>query len=110
VLVDNPDLIISAGESFVVEKEVEIDGFVSYDDENIKILVNMYVDYYRQIPKADVMFDTAAELTMHNNTYLTKMGLPISMRVPRSDNLYVDQTEAQENGVSGWFDFTRETE
>jgi hypothetical protein len=110
VLADNTDLIISAGESFVVEKEVEIDGFISYDDKNIKILVNMYVDYYRQIPKADVMFDTAAELTMHNNTYLTKMGLPISMRVPRSDNLYADQTEAQENGVSGWFDFTTEEE
>jgi hypothetical protein len=108
VLHDNPDIIIGAGDKFVVEKDVEVNGFTSFDAENIKLFINMSVEYYRQIPKASIAFDTAQEMLVHDNTYLVKMGLPISIRVPRTGSVFEDMTEAQASGISGWFDFTVE--
>jgi len=108
VLQDNPDIIIGAGDKFVVEKDVEVNGFTSFDAENIKLFINMSVEYYRQIPKASIAFDTAQEMLVHDNTYLVKMGLPISIRVPRTGSVFEDMAEAQASGISGWFDFTVE--
>ena len=106
VLDENKDLIYSQGDEFIVEKEVDIDGFISEDADRIKILVNMSTVYYTNFPYANFNYNTAQELLMQDNAYRITLGLPISLSISRGDFIFVDKDEAQSHGLVGWFDFT----
>ncbi len=106
VLDDNHDIIHSAGDEFIVEQEVDIDGFISEDSDRIKILVNMAVIYHTNIPKNETNYSTAQELMLQDNAYKITLGLPISISITRGDYIFVDKDESREHGLSGWFNFT----
>jgi hypothetical protein len=107
VLDEEQDLIYSAGDEFIIEQEVDIDGFISESSERIKILVNMSLVYYTNIPPSTTNYASAQELMIQDDAYRVTLGLPISLSISRGDYIFVDRDEAQEYGVSGWFDFTR---
>jgi len=107
VLDENHDLIYSAGDEFIIEQEVDIDGFISEDDERIKILVNFSAVYYTNIPHSEIAYSTAQELMIQDDAYKITLGLPISLSLARGDYIFVDKDESQENGLTGWFDFTK---
>ena len=109
VLKSNTDLIYNTGDTFAVTKRVDLDGFISEDEERIRILVNFDIDYYVIIPADnDTVFLTAAELLEQEGAYHATLGLPFSIGMSRGDYAYVDTGEATAGGVSGWFDFTKE--
>ena len=107
VLDENHDLIYSQGDEFIIDKEVDIDGFISEDEDRIKILVNMSTVYYTNFPYSNFNYDTAEELMMQDNTYKVTLGLPISLSIVKGDFIFVDKDDAQKHGVNGWFDFTK---
>ena len=107
VLDENHDLIYSAGDEFVIEQEVDIDGFVSESDDRIKILINLSAVYYTNIPHSEIQYETAQELMVQDDAYRVTLGLPISLSIARGEYIFVDKYESQENGLSGWFDFTQ---
>ena len=107
VLANEPDLIYSEGDSFIVEKQVDIDGFVSEGEDRFKVQVNLDVDYYVNIPTSSTTYNTAQELLVQEDAYLVKLGLPMYVSMERGDELYIDKDEASEHGVSGWIDFTK---
>jgi len=107
VLDDNHDIIYSQDDEFMITKEVDIDGYVSDDGDRLKILVNMDVIYYTSIPTTDITYGTAQELMIQDTTYKIRLGLPVSLSVLNGGYVFVDRDDAHENGVSGWFDFTK---
>jgi len=107
VLADDEDIIYSAGDEFIVEKRVDIDGFISEDSDRIKVLVNMSVEYFTQIPATAQPVQTAQELMLKDNTYRVTLGLPMSVSVVRGGFVYVDRDEGREHGLSGWFNFSK---
>ncbi len=103
------DTIYNTGDTFAVTKRIDVDGFISEDQERIRILVNFSIDYYVVIPADnDTVFGTAMELMEQEGAYLATLGLPISIGMDRGDYAYVDDGEATTGGLSGWFDFTKE--
>ena len=106
VLQDDKNLIYSEGDEFIVEREVDIKGFIDNSNDKIKVLVNFSAIYYTNIPCSNAKYDTAQELLIQDDAYKVTLGLPIALSIPRGDYIFVDKSEATSKGVDGWFNFT----
>ncbi len=109
VLASDTNIIYSTGETFAITKRIDLDGFISEDEERIRVLINFSIDYYVIIPADnDTVFDTAMELMEQEGSYLATLGLPLSVGMNRGEYIYVDNGEAMAGGLSGWFNFAKE--
>jgi len=110
VLADNLDILYKEGDSFVVEKTVDVDGFTRIDDDTVCILVNIPVEYYVPVNKSDYQYSFAEELLNDETTYLAKLNIPVFASVKYGKYAFVDKQEAIDAGIVGWFDFEEDGE
>lgn len=113
-VLENSDFIYSKDETFAVTKTVNIDGFKRIEPENgeygtIKVLIPFEIVYYTLVPtRNNEIYETAAELMLHDSAYRVKMNLPMFVSMSANEYRYVDRDEASEDGLDIWFNFTGE--